>query len=453
MVLVIIIGVLVAFIAFTSVVIVKNIASPQKIDGVQKLLKQGKVQAAQKAAKGIVSKNPRDYVAHYLLGKAYMADNKTELAFMEFKTVNENAVFNGDIPELEFRKQMAELYQKYNQPQDALKEYLLLTKMEPQNAENDYNVGKLYELAGKPALAMGFYQKALTINKKHAKSHTAMGYLLYRSKQYGEAKKEIDIAIKLSPENYSNYYYLGKILKDNKDFSAACKALEKAQRDPDFRQKALIEKGSCLMLAGQTDQAIADYEHAISCSKNESSQETLYARYFLATCYEKSRKIEKAIEQWEIIFRKNKNFRDVASKLNEYKELQNNDSMKEYLTAGNAPFIEMCKKIAKAGMNLDCQKAESTPFGCTMLTTEGKQDNWMNMRQQIFLIEFHRDTEPLEETVARKVADVVKAQGYTKGIIVTSSEFNSACIKFAEGRPIQLVAKDQLEKMMSKAGV
>ena len=72
-----------------------------------------------------------------------MADNKPELAFVEFKTVNDNAIFNGNIPELQFRKKIAELYSKYNQPQDALKEYLLLTKMEPQNGDNYYNVGRI----------------------------------------------------------------------------------------------------------------------------------------------------------------------------------------------------------------------------------------------------------------------------------------------------------------------
>ena len=43
------------------------------------------------------------------------------------------------------------------------------------------------------------------------------------SEQYAEAKKEIDTAIKLSPETYSSYYYLGKILKDAKDIRVASK--------------------------------------------------------------------------------------------------------------------------------------------------------------------------------------------------------------------------------------
>ena len=238
---VIITGILVAFIVFMLVFVLRKVNAPSKVDSIQKLLKEGKIQAAQRVAKSIISRDPRNYLAHYWLGRSYLADRKQELAFMEYKTVNQNALFNGEIPELEFRKQMAELYSKFNQPQEALKEYLLLTKLEPQNAENDYNVGKIYESQGNTGLAMGFYQKAIAVDKKNAKAYSAVGYLLYRSKQYTEAKKSIEYAIKLSPETYSNYYYLGKILKEMQELPAAIKAFERSLRSPEFKQKSMIE--------------------------------------------------------------------------------------------------------------------------------------------------------------------------------------------------------------------
>ena len=446
-------GALVAFIIVIAIVIVKKTGSDQKTDGVQRFIKEGKLQQAQKAAKSLIAKNPRDYVAHYLLGKAYMADKKPELAFIEYKTVNNEAIFNGVIPEVEFRKTMADLYSRYNQTDDALREYLLLTKLEPGNAENDFNVGKIYEAQGKAQLAMGFYQKAVSTDKKLAKAHTAIGFLFYRGKQYNDAKKEIDTAIRLAPEDYSNYYYLGKILKECRELSEAVKSLEKAQRDQTLRQKALIEKGSCLVLAGQIDQAEAEFTHAISCTKNDTSQETFYARYFLAACYEKNRKIEKAIEQWNIIYSKNKKFRDVAAKLAQYKDVQTNDSMKEYLTCAPGAFLEICKKAILAGFGLETQKAEPTKLGCSILATEAKKDTWMNVRQQIYYAEFFRETEPIEESAVRKAVDEIKRQGYLKGILITSSQFTQAAVKFAENRPVVLVAKDQLERILSKAGI
>ncbi len=450
---IVIIAVLFVVIVTVTIILVKSLVKPQKISSIQKLIKEQKYPQAQKLAKGIIAKNQRDYLAHYWLGKAYLADNKSELAFMEYKTVNENALFNGDIPEIEFRRTMAELYKKFNQPQDALKEYLLLTKLDPTNAENDYNVGQIYESMGKGAMAMGFYQKCITANKKHAKAHSAMGYLLYRSKQYTEAKKEIDTAIHLSPDTYSNYYYMGKILKDNNNFSAALKQFEKAERDPLFKQRALIERGSCYAAVTQFDNAITEYEHAIKISKDEANQETLYARYFLASCYEKTRNIEKAIEQWEKIFSRNRSFRDVATKLSQYKEIEANDNMKEYLTCSAQNFSELCKKIALSGFNLTCQRIEQTKSGCVMLASDDKKEGWMNQRQQMILVQFFRDTNPVEDSVVRKAADSVKSQNYEKAILISSSEFTRTAMSFAETRPINLVGKLQLETLLSKAGI
>ena len=442
-----------AVIVTITIIIVKSQLSPKKISGVSKLIKAGKYQQAEKAAKSIIAKNPRDYIAHYLLGEAYYADQKTELAYMEYKTVNENALFDGKIPENTFRKRMAELYTRFNQNEAALREYLLLTKIEPNNAEYQFLCGQLMEAEGQNGKALGFYAKAIQLNPRHAKAHAAMGYILFRGKQYDSAKKEIDTAIKLSPDTYSSYYYLGKILKENQEYSAAVKALEKAKRDPDLKQKALIERGACFMAVTQVDNAIMEFEHAIKCSKDDNSRETIYARYFLASCYEKTRKIDKAIAQWEAIYAKNKTFRDVGQRLQEYKDLQSNDNMKEYLTSNPQRFIEICKKAAENGMKFLVKKIDQGPNGCTLLVNERKDDNWMSVRTQMFLIQFFRKSDPIDETTVRKTADQVKALNCSKGFMANSAGFTPASYKFAETRPVTLINKEKLEEILSKAGL
>ena len=88
-----------------------------------------------------------------------------------------------------------------------------------------------------------------------------------------------------------------------------------------------------------------------------------------------------------------------------------------------------------------------------MLATEDSKDNWKNMRQQIFLAEFFRNSEPLSETVVRKAADLVKAKGYYKAILFSSSGFTGEALNFAESRPIILAGKEIVEHILTKAGV
>lgn len=432
--------------------IIKNAIAPKKAEILPKLIKQGKTQKAIKFAKQLIQKNQKNYLAHYYLGKAYVKDNKPELAIMEYKYVNDNALFGENLNELNFRKEYSELLLKYNQQNEALKNFLLLTKLEPRNAENFYQAGHIYELQNRYDIALGFMQKAALLDKKHAKAHAEIGLMLYRTKQFADAKKEISLALKLSPETYSSYYYLGKILKDNKDLQGAIKAFEKAQRDPDVKIKAIIEHGSCYMIAGRYDNAMLDFLREIELDKNNSFPETLYARYFLATCYEKSRKIDKAIEQWEEIYKRNKSFRDVASKLAEYKDLQTNDFMKDYLTCGNEDFSSICKNASEKGLNLQILNCDIKKWGCQITGVIKSNDDWMNVRKQVLLLRFYREPDPIEEKTILETLDTMKQLNCTKSYVFSSSGFSQSARRFAENRPIELIEKQKLEAILSKAG-
>ncbi|MGP1588050.1 MAG: tetratricopeptide repeat protein [Treponemataceae bacterium] len=438
-------------IGFLIFIVVKSVVVPKQLSGIKKLIKQGKTTAAIKAAKMMIAKKPNDFKAHYALAQAYLAEKKPELALMELKIVNQNAIFDdGDVNEIEFRKQIGQLYTKFNQPEEALKEYLLLTKLEPNNHENYLNCAKIFEQRNKPEHAMSYYQRTIKLSPRNVTAHAALALIFYRGKNIQEAKREIDLAIRLSPETFSSYYYLGKILKDSKDYSAAVNAFEKAIRDPEYRTKSLIERGSCYIAVNEIERAAAEYDRAIKSSKNENSQEILYARYFLASCFEKMRKIDQAIEQWEKIYEKNKSFKDVTAKLSDYRQVQTSDSMKEYLTSSAEQFVEICKKILLQVYNLSPTNITQTKSGCTMVATPAKSDNWMNMRQQVFMLIFLRDPETVEEPIIRKATDELKAKNIFKLMVFTSSTFSSGVKKFVENRPVELYDKDKLVDILSK---
>ena len=451
---IIVIVVMAAGVAFLAYVIFRSLLAPKHIEGIKKLTAQGKYAQAVKLAKSLINKNTRDFEAHYYLALAYLADNKPELALMELKFINQNAVFDETrIPEAEFRHKIASLYIKFNQSDEALKEYLLLTKLEPGNPDNFYSAAKLLEQFNKSDQAMYFYKTTIKLNKKHAKAHEALGVLLFRNKQLTDAKKEIDRAISLNQDAFSAYYYQGKIFKELKDYPNAVNAFEKSLRSPEYKQRAFLERGSCFIAVNNIDRAVYEFDRAVKASKDDGSQETLYARYFLASCYEKLRKVDLAIEQWSKIYAKNKSFRDVAAKLSEYKDIQANDGMKEYLTTSTENFLTLCRQIVEVAMNLVPQNIDETRFGCKMVATEKKSDNWMTVRQKFYVIYFYRDTDLIEDTTIRQVLDEVKKQNYTKGIICTSASFAYSAVTLAENRPVELINREQLEQLLEKAGL
>ncbi|MBQ2529867.1 MAG: restriction endonuclease, partial [Treponema sp.] len=158
-------------------------------------------------------------------------------------------------------------------------------------------------------------------------------------------------------------------------------------------------------------------------------------------------------EQWDKINQRNKRFRDVPAKLNEYRDLQSNDSMKEYLTAGVPDFVDLCKSTVAKAYQLDAQSVDETPFGCSMVCVENKKGEWRNARPLMFLVDFHRDAEPVKDNAIRKITDKLKELSYYKAIVFSSSGFTNLALQYAETRPVILIDREHLETILSKAAL
>jgi len=347
-----ILGLVIAFVIFFSV---KAALAPKKISTLRDLVKAGKGASAVKLAKVILAKDPRNPEAHYFLGLAYLADGKAELGLMELKTVNQIGLFQGLLVEKDFRRQIADLFERFGQGEEALKEYILLVKLDPANAQNYYKAGYYFEERGKADNALKFYRKTLEIDPDHADAHLKLGMLFLRANRPLEARQELDIALRLAPEHYAAWFAMGRLLKEGHDLGGALAAFEKAQKDPDLKVKALVERGSCFMTQKNYDRAMVELERAVKLATPEVEKDILYARYFLAHCYEKSRMIDKAIGEWEKIYSKKPTFKDVAEKLSAYQDLRMDDRIKDYVTSGKGPFLTLCQALVGVmGFSVQC---------------------------------------------------------------------------------------------------
>jgi tetratricopeptide (TPR) repeat protein len=443
----ILLAVLGIIVAAALVIIVRTVFQPKRVKNIAQLYKQGKYSQAARMARAIIQKDSRDADAHYFLGLCYEAEGKTELALEELKTVNQLGKFDEFVTELEFRKKIAELYMKFNQSEEALKEYLLLVKKDEANAEYYFLIGSLFEKRSRPDKAVIYYKKAVSLDERNAPSYAALGSLLYRAKRFNDARVYLDKATSLDPENTQGSYYLGKILKDSKDYQSALKAFERSSKDPELKVKSLAERGACYINLGDIDRAYAELNRSVKLSKNPKAQEVLYARYLLAFLFEKERKIEEAISQWEEIYQVKEDFRDVAEKLSNYQDLRTDDTLKDFLIASQDEFIEMCKKATSA-MSFVAHEVNPITGGCEILASENSDKKWRNQKKQPRLIYFLRVTDPIDEGTVRTFNEKMRENNFPRGIILTSSVFSKMAQVFAESRPIELFDKDKLQKIL-----
>lgn len=448
-ILIIFLGITLGIITFFMV---KSIIAPKQIETLFKQLQNGKAAAVTRSARQIIAKNPRNLDAHFLLGKSYLAQNKPELALMEFKTVNQIGIFEGYTQEGDFRKVIAGLYERFNQAEEALKEYLLLIKLQPKNAGYYLKVGELFETRSNAARATNYYRKAINLDPRLGQAHQKLGYLLYRGKKHLEARKEFEAAIKCDPGNYQAHFYLGKLQKENHDYVAALLSFEKSQRDAELKTRALIERGSCYMNMNSFDKAATELERAIKISSDGGSKETLYARYFLSLCYERERSFDEAIEQWEQIYKRKPGFKDVAEKLSQYQELRTDDHMKDYLTASQEEFLSLCKAITSGPMDLTIRDITEIPNGCQIIAVDSDA-RWRNAKKMPKLIWFMRVPESIGEPTIRSLHEGMKKINAVRGILINSSNFARRSVDYVENRPIDLIGKEKLLEFLGKVDI
>ena len=309
-------------IGFLVFFIVKKIILPKRAEQAGNN-DRGETLKAIRAAKAAIEKDPQNAEAHYLLGKAFLADKRDEQAFREYKSANRLGISGNNIPETPFRETLAALCTQFNEPEEALKEYIALIKLYPANPEYYYKAGKVFGTRNRSDLAEQYIKKAVSINPKEVRYRFELGMMHYLAKRIKEASQEFEAALKLNPNDAQVLLYMGKTLKDAKDYEGAIPYLEKASRDQNYKLRAVIELGSCYISLKMTDKAATELERAVNLITKEADPDSLYARYYLAMCYEMTGDIPKALAQWDKIYAQKKNFRDVGEKLTKYIEYRN----------------------------------------------------------------------------------------------------------------------------------
>jgi tetratricopeptide (TPR) repeat protein len=448
-------------IGFLSIFVIRMILSPRRAESLGVLIKQGKTGIAIRSAKKLIARDSKNAEAHYYLGLAYHAEKKEDDAYREFKLLNQLSIQGKMIPELDYRQTLAQLYAAHGEYEEALKEYLLLIKLAPRQGEFYYQAGKLFGLRGKGERAREYLQKASELSPNNGAIFYELGALCYKEKKAPEAKAALERALRFQKENEQSrtWFYLGKLQKDVKDYEGAQHSFEKAAKDPEFRVRALVERGGCYMAQNDIPQALPNLEKAVGAIKDESSNDSLFARYFLSLCYEKRREIDKALAQWEQIYAQKKAFKDVGEKLSQYREFkpsggargaeqQRGEDMKSYITASNADFVELCKAIVKEAMELQIQSVKSISDGTEILALEG--DSAKFSRAMPRLIRFYRGSEPAEEGEIRSILDEAKEQNVPKAALIASAGFSSGALEFANSRPVELFGKEKLQAMLRK---
>jgi tetratricopeptide (TPR) repeat protein len=423
---------------------------PRKIEEIAKMIEAGQTKLAIKKLNDIIEKDERNSYAHYLLAEAYSRENNIQYAILEYRQVLKIGKFDDKVNEAAIRAKLAKIFLERNALDDAKKEYLILTKIDPDNFENYYQLGVMFFNANNNDKAAAYLKKSVSCNNKYGQSYYFLGQIYYRMGNYQEAKQMFLESIKLEQNSYRSHYFLGLVLRQLGDYEWAVKEFEVAQRDDDIKVKCFLAKGTCFLEREHLPKAVIEFERGLKFAKRGSDTE-LNLRYFLAEAQEKMRDLHSAISNWEKIAEVNRNFRDVQDKLKSYSEFRQDDSIKDFMIAGLAQFEHLTRKICESMglMILDIDIISDTEIEIIATETEGK---WRNTRRSNRIIRIIRTTDTVTDKLLRKINENMKPKNATRAIIISTGEFSQAAVDFSNTRPIELYGKSELVKLLRSVG-
>lgn len=440
--------VVIGILGFLAFIILKKLLSPNKSQALRNMIKTGNYKGAIKVAKEVLSKSPRDFEAHYFLGEAYYKEGKKELALIEYKSADKIGSYTKEINELNLRQKLAELYLEANNLDEALKEYALLLQKKPDDYLINFKMGELFEKKNQRQQALKYYMLSYKVRKNYPPTLLNLGVLLFEVKKYSEAETMLEKTLRYEPENSKCYFYLGMVFKNTNNHKKALKYFEQSVKDKTYKVRSLAERGMIYVLTNKLEDAVIELERALKYSEGESLNLILNMRYILASCHESLRNITEAIKQWEKIYSIKPDFKDVSEKLANYQDLRMDDRMKDYMTATNDEFIDICKKIIAYLGDKETSMNFISNDGIEFMTVDA-DNKWRNVKKKPKIFHIYRKSEPIDEKGLRKLHETMKKHEIVKAIVITSSSFSNQAALFAQERPIKLVEKSELQTILN----
>jgi tetratricopeptide (TPR) repeat protein len=443
--------IIVLFVVILAVIIlyvIRTFVMPRRIEEIERMIEAGRTTLAIKKLSEILEKDEQNSYAHYLLAQAYVKEKNFKFAILEYRQALKYNRFNEKITEAKLRVKLAKLYLDQKYTEEAKNEFLILTKIAPDDFQNYYELGLIFFKINAYEKATVFLKKSTALNPQHSPAHYYLGQIFYQTTLYAEAKQELLEAIRLDPADSRSHYFLGLVLRQLSDFEWAIKEFEIAQKSEDLKVRCFLAKGACHLSMGMIPKALLEFERGLKFARRGSSTE-LGLRYYLGECYEKVRDIHSAIYQWEKIIEVKPDFRDVQMKLKAYAEFRQDDRIKDFLICGLAQFEHTCRKIAES-MNFkisDIEIISDTEIEITASESEGK---WRNTRSSNRLVHFCRTTDTIQEKFLRNLQESMRAKNVTRVILITTGELTQSALDFANSRPIELYGKNELINLLKR---
>lgn len=391
--------------------------------------------------------DPHNVQALETLGELYFADENWEESFRIYNVLYDISAAHVEIniAKVALRIGIAAFHlQKFD---EAINFLLLSVKKEPEVFNANFYLGRAFYEKGIFDKAIFCFRKSKVIAPESSEPNDFLALSYYKSKKYKEALPFLKKVLDEHPENKELLFYLAISMSECNINDKALKIFAHLRPDPQFGAQSCLEAGKMHERQKNYQAAIQDYSIALKL-QNIPDQLLTQIKYRCASSYIAINDISKGLELLKQIQLVQSGYKDVDTLVARYQELNKNKNLQTYLMSGTSDFVALCRKFISAFYNNSFVKVEdvSVDSGHVEIICSIENQKWDT--KEIF--RFYRSQTVIGDMPIREFHSKMRDLRCDAGFCVTMGSFSESAHKHAEGRPIDLIEKDQLSKILKK---
>lgn len=415
----------------------------------KKTSNRNKAQIIKEANKKL-AKNPHDPAGLIPLGDVYFSSQIWDKAYLIYNDLSKLDSKSGfvNLDECFLRLGISAL--KLGKNPEAVQALVSAYKINSVSFENNFYLGKamfnqkLYEKS------VPLFKKAILAKPESTGVYFLLAQSLYFAKKYRECLSFFKKALDEDPSNKEAFFNMSDAMFQEGRGDRAIKIFMHLRADPVYGARSCLRAGIFHTKINDLNSAIQDYEIGLK-HENEPSDIRVEIEYNLARCYFEKNQIAKGLALLKAIRNSVQNYKDVNSLINRYQELSQNNNLQIYISANSNDFVTLCRKFILTkykNSNVKIQNIEKDSL-YTDILTEIFAATW----QDVVLFRFFRTTGSVGEIYIREFHEHMNDVNAERGFCVSAGIFSEESKKYIEGRPIDLIEKTELTKILKQISI
>ncbi|WP_147613497.1 tetratricopeptide repeat protein [Treponema pectinovorum] len=423
--------------------------SSKKSGGKKKGKQKNRSQIIRDATKKL-SQDPHNPESLIALGDLYFNERSWDKAYQIYDTMLTIAPAHTQIDPFTAALRQGICALKLNKIQDAFRGLPTAYQIDPSSFDVNYNLGLALYANKEYDKAIPCLKKALVAKPEASNVNAPLALAMYNAHHFKESLAFLRRALDENPDNKEVLYAMADAMQECGYGDKAMKVFMHLRPDPEYGARSCLSAGIVHMRMNQYDKAMQDFEIGLK-HQNTPPEIALELRYRYAQVCSATKNISLGISLLKEIQAVNPTYKDVPQLLARYSELNQNKNLQIYLMSSSSDFVALCRKVVmvyytKSIVKIQDISVQSDHVEILLTVDSGKWEN-----TEIF--RFYRTTGSIGELYVRDFQSKVSDTKADRGICFTAGIFSEEAKKYSEGRPIDLIQKDGLIKILKKVDI